>query len=272
MTSNDGTDLMAGTERPDYGIDAPGVVRNLGIAGVGSLLIAAASWLGFIPRDVGFSGASGGGIRIAIASSLMAAAVALCATACWMYFGSKFGKAAERDKLIGRIEWKGDEHVLDVGCGRGLILVGAALKLRTGTAVGIDIWQAEDLSGNRADVPLKNAELEGVAERVTVLTADMRRLPFEDNSFNVVLSRAAIHNLYSAADRSTAIREIARVLRPGGRAVIADIRHHWEYRQTFVEAGCRDVRLLDSKVTSMLCAIFTMGSLRPNTMLVRKAV
>jgi ubiquinone/menaquinone biosynthesis C-methylase UbiE len=189
-----------------------------------------------------------------------------------MYFGSKYGKTAERNKLIDRIEWRGDECVLDVGCGRGLILVGAAQRLRTGRAVGVDIWQSEDLSGNRPGVPLKNAALEGVAERATVVTADMRHMPFADTSFDVVLSRAAIHNLYALPDRAAAIREIARLLRPGGRAVIADIRHFREYSRTFKEAGVADVRLLDSKVMSVLCALFTMGSLRPNTMLARKAM
>ena len=74
-----------------------------------------------------------------------------------MYFGSKYGKIAEREKLLKYIAWTGRERVLDVGCGRGLILVGAAKHLTTGHAVGIDIWQAEDLSGNRAEVPLGNA-------------------------------------------------------------------------------------------------------------------
>src|SRR6185295_8485205 len=113
---------------------------------------------------------------------------------------------------------------------------------------------------------------EGVADRVTVQTADMRRLPFPGGTFDVVVSRAAIHNLYSAEDRESAIREIARVLKPGGRALIADIRHHREYGRTFAASGCPDVRLLDSKLMSTLCAIFTFGSLRPNTMLVRKAI
>lgn len=259
---------MASEERPDYGIDAPGVVRNLAIAGVASLLVAVTSLLNLIPRVVGWPG----GVQLALVPSTLPAGLALSGAACWMYFGSKYGKVAERNKLIDRIEWKGDERVLDVGCGRGLILVGAALKLKTGSAVGVDIWQSQDLSGNRADVPLKNAALEGVGDRVTVQTADMRQMPFQADSFDVVLSRAAIHNLYSKADRAAAIREISRVLRPGGRAVIADIRHHAEYAKTFREAGCRDVRLLDSRLMSMLCMVFTMGSLRPNTMLVRKAV
>ena len=159
-----------------------------------------------------------------------------------------------------------------VSLGALLLLVGVAKRLEDGTATGVDIWKSEDLSGNRADVPLRNAELEGVKERVAVQTADMRRLPFDASSFDVIVSRAAVHNLYSAADRAAAIREIARVLKPGGQALIADIRHHREYAKTFSENGCRDVRLLDSKLVSALCAVLTMGSLRPNTMLVRKSV
>ena len=261
---------MVTQERPDYGIDAPGVVRNLAVIGTALLAVAASSLCHLIPRVVGGSGSSGEGVRLSVVSSSLFPGIALLATACWMYFGSKYGKTAERDKLIGEVQWKGDERVLDVGCGRGLILIGAALKLTTGSAVGVDIWQAEDLSGNRADVPLKNAALEGVASRVTVQTADMRKLPFPDNTFDVVLSRAAVHNLYASADREAAIREIARVLRPGGRAVITDIRHHREYIKTFQEAGCHEIRLLESKVTSALCAILTMGSLRPNTTLAVK--
>jgi cyclopropane fatty-acyl-phospholipid synthase-like methyltransferase len=50
------------------------------------------------------------------------------------------------------VPWKGDEAVRDVGCGHGLMLVGAARRLTTGKATGIDIWQAEDLTGNRPAV------------------------------------------------------------------------------------------------------------------------
>ena len=97
--------------------------------------------------------------------------------------------------------------------------------------------------------------------------------PFPDDSFDVVLSRAAIHNVYSAADRATTIREIARVLKRGGRAVIADIRHHGEYKKAFVEAGCTDVRLLDSRLVSIPMRGWHDGVAQAsNTMLARKAV
>src|SRR5262249_52986167 len=132
------------------------------------------------------------------------------------------------------------------------------------------LWQAEDLSGNRPEVPMENAVLEGVAPRVSVQTADMRKLPFPDAAFDVIVSRAAIHNLYSEIDRATAIREIARVLGPGGRALISDIRHLGEYARTFGERGIRDVKMLDSKLITALFGIVTFGALRPNSLIATK--
>lgn len=117
-----------------------------------------------------------------------------------MIWDSKVGKLRTREHLLGRITWKGDERVLDVGCGRGLMLIGAAKRLASGEATGIDLWHAEDLSGNRPEATLENARREGVTEKIRVETGDMRQLPFADASFDVVVSRAAIHNLYAIVD------------------------------------------------------------------------
>jgi SAM-dependent methyltransferase len=136
----------------------------------------------------------------------------------WMLWSSKVGKVRDRERLLDRLTWKGDERVLDVGCGRGLLLVGAARRLTAGKAIGIDIWQAEDLSGNNLAATTENARREGVADRVEVKTADMRELPFADSAFDVVLSRAAIHNLYSAGDRPRPfLRSLACSSRAGMR-------------------------------------------------------
>jgi ribonucleotide reductase alpha subunit len=87
--------------------------------------------------------------------------------------------------VLDSLKLRGDETVLDVGCGRGLLLIGAAKRLTTGKAVGVDIWNAEDLSGNRPEATLENARLERVAERVEVKDGDARRLPFADGTFDV---------------------------------------------------------------------------------------
>lgn len=253
----------------DYGIDAPNVIRNLAISGAIALLIGTAALVGWLPRVVA-AHIGAADLRFPILGPGFGVGIGLLVGAAWMYFRSRYGKISARETLLNRVTWRGDERVLDIGCGRGLLLVGAARRVPRGSAVGIDIWQAEDLSGNRPEVPLENAAIEGVRDRVSVETADMRKLPFPDASFDAVVSRVAIHNLYAAPDRAAAIREIARVLRPGGRAVIEDIRHMPEYTRTFHAHGCRDVRLLDSQAMSLLTMMVTMGSLRPNTMLVIK--
>jgi ubiquinone/menaquinone biosynthesis C-methylase UbiE len=189
----------------------------------------------------------------------------------WMLWESRIGKLRDRERLLQRIDWTGGEQVLDVGCGRGLILTGAAKRLKTGKATGIDIWQADDLTGNRSEAAIENARREGVDDRVEIRTADMRQIPFADNTFDVVVSRAAIHNIYSPSERAIAILEIARVLKPGGQAIIEDIRHHQEYARVFSQSGCTDLRRAGSLVTYVFFTLLTFGSLRPATLLVRKS-
>jgi ubiquinone/menaquinone biosynthesis C-methylase UbiE len=116
-----------------------------------------------------------------------------------------------------------------VGCGRGAVLLMAAKLLPRGRAVGIDLWKRADQSGNALEVTKRNAELEGVADRVELHTGDMRSLPFEDDSFDLVLSSLAIHNITDVTGRARAIDEAVRVLRPGGRLLIVDIGATSEY-------------------------------------------
>jgi SAM-dependent methyltransferase len=246
--------------RPNYGIDAPKVIRNL------FLVVTAGStlWLcSFMFVRIN------GIVRIAMSMAL-GPAILCFIMGIWMLWESRVGKLRSRDRLLQRLEWTGREQVLDVGCGRGLILVGAARRLRTGKAIGIDIWQSEDLTGNSSGAAVENARREGVDDRVEVRTADMRQMPFPDATFDVILSRAAIHNIYSVSDRAKAIREIVRVLRPGGRVVIDDIRNVHEYARVFLQQGCKDIRRDGSLLVYLFFKIVTFGSVRPATLLVRK--
>ena len=177
-----------------------------------------------------------------------------------MICSSKFGKVREREAYLDRLEWRGDERVLDVGCGLGLFLIGAAKRLKTGRAVGIDLWQAEDLSGNTPVGTLNHATIEGVADKVEVHTGDARKLPFDDASFNVVLSSMALHNIYNADERQTAVREIARVLKSGGRVLILDVRHTNQYAATLRDAGL-DARCVQG-IGSYLLTVISFGSIR----------
>ena len=82
-----------------------------------------------------------------------------------------------------------------------------------------------------------------MAGRVILQTADMGALPFVDGSFDLVMSSLAIRDIPDAAGRAAAIAEAARVLRPGGRALIADIRATREYAETLRRCGLIEVTL-----------------------------
>src|SRR4029077_19478974 len=105
---------------------------------------------------------------VPVAGAGLGAGASLTATGLWMIYSSKVGKVRARERLLDRVAWTGGEQVLDVGCGRGLMLIGAAKRLTTGTATGIDVWQTEDLSGNKPEATLENARREGVADRAEV--------------------------------------------------------------------------------------------------------
>jgi len=127
--------------------------------------------------------------------------------------------------------------VLDAGCGRGLALIGCAKKLTTGAAVGIDLWAAKDLSHNNPAATLANAIAEGVADRVAVETGDITRLPFADASFDAVISMTVLHNIPSRDARDQALRELVRVLKPGGRIAVFDLLHVSRYTAVLQDAG-----------------------------------
>jgi len=258
--------------KPDYGIDAPNVVRNLIICGsVGFFL-----WLSVIfnlwPGIIVIRPVASIELIFPMGITGFVVTLGFYSTAIWMVWSSKIGKINEREKLLQNFSWKGNEMVLDIGCGRGLMLIGAAKRLSTGKAIGIDIWQSEDLSGNKMEATLENCRIENVEDRTEIKTADMRQLPFADDTFDIILSCSAIHNLYNANDRKKAISEIARVLKPGGQALIDDIRFHNEYASNFTANGCKDIKRVSSPVEDFLTSLITFGSLRPGTIMAKKEV
>ena len=247
--------------KPDYGIDAPGVVRNL-------FLVATVGLALFITARLGLW--SGVLAHVSLASTGLGAGLGCGLMACWMLYDSKIGKLRERERLLDLVRWSGGEQVLDVGCGRGLLLVGAARRLTSGKATGLDLWQAEDLTGNRPEATLENARREGVGERVAVATGDMRKMPFPDGSFDVVVSNVAIHNVYEREGRRSTMAEIARVLRPGGRVVIHDIRYVAAYATDLSSHGLVDVKCVGSRLLRLALLLITFGSLRPDVVTARK--
>ena len=202
-----------------YGIDAPPVLFGLVSAAV--FLVAAtvvtavlAGWAAIWPGLI--------------------AAYFVASASLYLHTTTR-GKFAVWQRILDGLALRGDERALDLGCGRGAVLIAVAGRLPSGHATGADLWRSVDQSGNSPDVTASNAAAAGV--RVSLDTADMTSLPYPDESFDLVVSSMAIHNIHPAAGRLTAVDEALRVLRPGGRLVIADISATKAYAAHLDTAG-----------------------------------
>lgn len=193
--------------KPDYGIDSPFIIAAM-------LILASASF------SVGWLGPHL--FHISLRWIAVVIGLYFLQGAASMLYYSKVGKLRMREDFLNSVPWRGDEQVLDVGCGRGLLLIAAARRLKTGYATGVDMWLPKAITGNVPNSALENAAIEGVRERVDVKEADARKLPFPDASFDIVISNFVLHEMTTSADRNGMVKEIARVLKPGGRVALRD--------------------------------------------------
>ena len=77
-----------------------------------------------------------------------------------------------------------------------------------------------------------------------------------------MLSSWALHNIYDKAGRDTAVREIVRVLKPGGRLAIIDIRHTKEYEQVLGECQLADINRAGPNFLFVI-STFTLTATKP---------
>ncbi len=236
-----------------------------------------------------FIGIGGGALGVATALALLdvhgpewrtLAASALSATlacyglgmAAYMTYVSRIGKLKTRNRLLQSISWSGTERVLDAGCGRGLMAIGAARYVPSGEVVGVDLWSAADQSDNTPEAARENVRQAGVAARVRIDTGDVRELPYDDASFDVVLSHWVVHNLPNERDRVRALTEMLRVLRPGGVLIVADISHHMAYVAQLRATGVTELSEDHGGLQSAVIGVLSGNSFRPQAVIATKGV
>jgi SAM-dependent methyltransferase len=216
--------------RGDYGIDGGlTAVAALAATGAAGLLLAGLALLH-----------TRSGHKLWAFFELLGGLVLLQVVPSYLY-STRRGKFGVWARLLESLPLQGDEHVLDMGCGRGAVLSMLARLVPHGRAVGLDLWRPQDQSGNSPEATWRNLDAEGVRRRCELYTGDMRAMPFPDAAFDVVVSSLAIHNIKDHQGRIQALDEAIRVLKPGGRLLFADLMWTKSYAKRLREVGMEDV-------------------------------
>jgi SAM-dependent methyltransferase len=116
-------------------------------------------------------------------------------------------------RLVGKLALTSGQRVLDVAAGRG----STALLLATEFGVAVE---GVDLAAENVALAERAAAAACVGERVHFRLGDAERLPFDDDSFDAVICECAFCTF---PDKAAAAKELARVVRPGGRLGITDV-------------------------------------------------
>jgi SAM-dependent methyltransferase len=139
----------------------------------------------------------------------------------------------------------GTGRILDMGSGSGRATVMALTERPLAQVVALDNWSADYIEGNSPRLLLDNAAVAGARDRVEAVTGDMRSMPFEDESFDAIVSTYAIDHLDSEG-ATKALAEARRVLVPGGSFLLMVVNHDgwalFAYGPMAMMHGSHDVR------------------------------
>jgi len=206
--------ILKTTEKPRYGFIAWKYFASMAVIGFAGLVFVLVTFLfplSFLVRWI----LRLVGAPIAFVGLYMGIAYVFLYEKAFKSRGENWSKIAEFAQL------KGDEKILEVGCGTGSGSINLAKKFPKAKIVGIDIF--EGVSGKSPDTALKNARIEGVADRVDFQYGNALKIPFGDKAFDVVTMGSVLHELHSEKDKTKALREIYRVLKPGGKFVTLEL-------------------------------------------------
>jgi ubiquinone/menaquinone biosynthesis C-methylase UbiE len=216
-------------QKSDYGQDMPGIIITSAVLSV--VMLALSYWQLTTYAETDSTQ------PFIIGTALAVLGVFLLTTSLAGIWSSRKGKLILRDKVMSLLRFKGNETVLDLGCGKGLLLIEAAKRLPEGKAIGADLWDKTLEYSYTAQMAINNAAIEGVADRVEVVTADAQSMPFANETFDVVMTSLMMHHV---PDTQKAISEMIRVLKPGGKLVIADVNSK-RFIPLFKRAGLKKV-------------------------------
>lgn len=145
--------------------------------------------------------------------------------------------------VLARLGLRGEERLIDVGCGTGTLLAETLRRHSGVTAAGVD--------ADPEILAIAARRLRRYGARVTLHIARAEALPFPDASFDAALSTLTFHHLPTPAKRA-ALAEVYRVLRPGGRLLLVDFGTRPGRRVPWWEGLFETVEYLEDNVRGLL--------------------
>lgn len=158
-------------------------------------------------------------------------AVWALAGACIVHGPMRFNRPI--DLPTDRFLASGAGRVLDAGAGSGRSALMVLLARPQSTVTALDLFlEGYGIGDNTPERLRSNARIAGVEGRLEVKSGDIRDMPFEDGSFDAVVSVAAIDHLNAEGVRKS-LAETRRVLRPGGELLLMVVNPDWYTRFAF---------------------------------------
>ena len=167
------------------------------------------------------------GLALAFPISIVGAVLFIAIAGYFAYARYRFSprggdiQARIQQVVLDHLDWDGQGHALDIGCGNAPLAIAVAIKFPQAHVMGIDYWGgAWEYSKSVCE---KNAEGEGVADRVNFQKASASNLPFEDESFDVAVSNLVFHEVADAKDKRDVVKQALRVVKKGGKFAFQDL-------------------------------------------------
>jgi len=254
---------------PNYGIDAPIIRLSMIVISIMGFLISVGSYFYYLQENLSYS-------NTAVALILIGVFIFSYGffMSSYMTISSRYRKIKVREKLLDRVEnflnFDDVELGIDVGCGRGLMLIGAAKRMNRGKVIGFDLWNNKDQFNNNPEETQRNVNLEKVADLVEIKTADARNLPLGNNTVDLVMSHWVVHNIEPFDEQIIAINEQWRVLRKGGILVLADIANVEKYSKHLAKLGAENIEFDDGGLEAKVMGFLSGGTFVPQTLICQR--
>lgn len=156
-----------------------------------------------------------------------------------LLYGIFTGKTYEKIKkfttknLLNFAEIQGNEKVLDLGTGAGIVAIHFAKEINDGMVYGIDRWKFSPIvnsfllfhmiTGSNINNANKNAKLENVSKKCNFISYNItEKLDFPDNHFNIICSNDSLYFIRNEKERISLFIEINRLLKKDGRILFCE--------------------------------------------------